>query len=69
MMPIDRVWALVKETSQRYGACGRRLSQAEAERVVRAICANDRMPELPQEAIDYFARELVRLTRETLKRD
>jgi hypothetical protein len=61
-MTFDRLWARVKESSQRYAAQNRHLSNAEAEQVVRALCESERISELSQEAIDFFARELKRLT-------
>jgi|GEM_PF-2497514 hypothetical protein len=63
-MTFDRLWARVKESSQRYAAQNRNLNAAEAEQVVRALCASKRTSELSQEAIDFFTRELMPLTDE-----
>jgi hypothetical protein len=61
---FDRLWARVKESSQRYAAQNRHLNVAEAKQIVRALCESERISELSQEAIEFFALELMRLTDE-----
>jgi hypothetical protein len=61
-MEVDRIWQNVKETALRQARNKHRLSREESERIVESICITEGRLSLPRDAIEYFARELVRLT-------
>ena len=63
-MAIDQLWLTIKETARQRARRKDRLSLDESTRIVESICMTEGRLSLPRDAIDYFARELVRLTQE-----
>jgi hypothetical protein len=61
-MAIERIWQGVKDSAKRTQKRKRRLSAEEAERIVESICLKETAVALPREALEYLARELVRLS-------
>ena len=59
-MAVDRIWLRIKEAARRNGRRKRPLSRADAERVIEGIVAEERIA-VPRDAVEYFARELLRL--------
>lgn len=62
-MLTERVWERVKAAARRNAAEGVRLGFQDSKRVVKGIALGTDGP-LPQEAIEFYARELIRLTAE-----
>jgi hypothetical protein len=63
-MELERIWESIKETARRHARNKHRLSREEAERVVESICVTEGRLSLPRDAVEYYARELMRLTGE-----
>jgi hypothetical protein len=63
-MPIDRIWDSIKETAQRMGRRAKPLGSEESERIVETICLREGARTVPREALEYLARELLRLAEE-----
>ncbi len=66
---VDRIWSKVK-TAAEGGAprADHHLSRGEAENILQDICTKEGI-RLPQEAFDYFVRELERLSDPRLPED
>ena len=64
-MLTDRIWQRIKETAKRNAAKCRRLSRQESESDVRRMISSEDGP-FPQAAVEFYARELIRLTDEAL---
>lgn len=60
-MAVDRIWLRIKETARRTARRKSPLSPTDAERIVEGIVAEERIS-VPRDAVEYFARELLRLT-------
>ncbi len=67
-MAIERIWQNVKAAAK--GTARRRtaLTAAESHRIVESICSHEGVPMLPRDALEYLARELVRLSEEARRR-
>ena len=63
-MAVDRIWLRIKETASRNGTRRGPLTRADAERMVERIVADERIS-VPRDALEYFARELLRLAEDT----
>ena len=64
-MLTERIWERIKQTAERNAAERRRLSREDSESVVNRIVLSVDGP-FPQEAISFYARELIRLTDEAV---
>jgi hypothetical protein len=62
-MLTERVWQRIKDTAQRNADERRRLSRPESEQIVNHIVLSVDGP-FPQAAVEFYARELIRLTEE-----
>lgn len=62
-MPTERVWERIKNTAQRNAAKRLHLSCEDSEKVVSRIVRSEDRP-FPQAAVEFYARELIRLTGE-----
>ena len=60
-MVIDRIWLKIKTSAKGGGARAHHLSPEQAENILQDICSKEGI-RLPQDAFDYFVRELVRLS-------
>lgn len=65
---VDRIWSKVKTAAKSGRTPAHQLSREEAENVLQEICAKEGI-HLPQDAFDYFVRELVRLSDPTTLKD
>ena len=65
-MAIDRIWLRIKEAAQGTARRKRPLTLEDSERIVEGIVAEERLM-LPRDAVEYFARELMRLSEDGLK--
>lgn len=63
-MAVDRIWLRIKEEARRNGARRRSLSRGDAERIIERIVAEERIA-VPRDAVEFFARELLRLAENT----
>lgn len=59
----DRIWKRVKAAAKQNGQRRLRLNPWESEKVVRGIINSEDGP-LPEDAVKFYARELIRLTEE-----
>lgn len=59
----ERVWQRIKGTAQRCIASRHRPSHAEAEKLVNGIILSEDGP-FPEDAVEFYARELIRLVHE-----
>ena len=64
IMVTEQVWERIKAAAQRNAAKGLRPSLEDSKRVVKGIVLRDNGP-MPEEAIDFYARELTRLSSES----
>ena len=60
MMLTERIWKRIKSEARRNEAEGIRLGHQGSIKVVKGIVLSEDGP-LPNEAIEFYARELVRL--------
>lgn len=63
-MELEQIWQSIKETARRQARNKHGLSREEAERIVELICVSEGRLSLPRDAVEYYARELMRLTGE-----
>jgi hypothetical protein len=63
-LTIERIWQGIKESAKQNGRRKRSITMPEAERIVESICQKEAALTLPREALEYLARELVRLSDE-----
>jgi hypothetical protein len=63
VMLTERIWQRIKDTARRDAAKRSSLSPPEAEEVVNGIILSEDGP-FPKLAIEFYARELIRLTEE-----
>jgi hypothetical protein len=66
-MAVDRVWLGIKKAANLNARRRHRLTRSESERIVRDLCSAEAKISLPRDAIEYFARELMRLTEEAAR--
>lgn len=64
MGDINRVWNRMKASAERRARGGRSLSVREAKLEVAKLCQSERTEQPPDNALEYLAGELVRLTLE-----
>jgi hypothetical protein len=62
-MLVERVWQRIKDTARRNAANRLQLSLEDSEKVVNRIIRSEDGP-FPQPAVEFYARELIRLTEE-----
>jgi hypothetical protein len=62
-MLTEKVWQRIKNTAERDATERSSLSFPEAEKVVKRIIQSEDGP-FPQPAVEFYARELIRLTEE-----
>jgi hypothetical protein len=64
----ELVWQRIKATAQRDAPNRHRLTRAEAEKLVNDIILTQNGP-FPDEAVEFYARELIRLIDEGQSRE
>lgn len=64
MAGINRVWNRMKTSAQRYARVRGNISVREAKLEVAKLCQSEKMVQPPDDALEYLAGELVRLTME-----
>ena len=65
MADISRVWNRMKTSAQRHARVSNILSVREAKLEVAKLCQSEKTVQPPDDALEYLARELVRLTTES----
>lgn len=65
MTDINRVWNRMKTAAQRHARVSNILSVREAKLEVAKLCQSEKTVQPPDDALEYLARELVRLTTES----
>lgn len=65
MADINRVWNRMKTAAQRHARVSNILSVREAKLEVAKLCQSEKTVQPPDDALEYLARELVRLTTES----
>ena len=64
MAGINRVWTRMKASAERHARRTGYLSVREAKLEVAKLCESEKTEQPPDDALEYLANELVRLTLE-----
>ena len=67
MTEMDRVWARLKGRAEVDIRANVLLSMADARRIVQHVCSEECTETPPDQAIEFLARELVRLSLEGVR--
>jgi len=61
---MERVWARIKASANKFADQKTLISMRESQSVVLKLCRQEKASTPPQDALQYLAKELVRLTLE-----
>lgn len=64
MNPMERVWARMKARASKFARYGDLLSMRESRDTVLKLCRQEKAQIPPRDALQFLAKELVRLTAE-----
>jgi hypothetical protein len=62
MNPMERVWKRMKVTAAKFARCRTPVSLRESQDAVLKLCRQEKAQIPPQEALQFLAEELLRLT-------